>query len=166
MDALPPTPPPAAQPPVLQVSPAPPAFTAHDANQLRQLAIGHYVVAGLMALFSLIFVLHIVLGTAMLTGTLPMKSGGEPSSPDEQRMVGWLFVVMGSVIVLGGLTLAGFVAYAGRCLTRQRRYLLCLIVAGLSCLFTPIGTILGVFTLVLLLRPQVKAAFAEQAGVA
>ena len=48
----------------------------------------------------------------------------------------------------------------------QRRYLLCMIVAGLACLFTPIGTILGVFTLVVLLRPQVKAAFAGQAGVA
>ena len=64
------------------------------------------------------------------------------------------------------LTLAGFVAYAGRCLSQQRRYLLCMIVAGLACLFTPIGTILGVFTLVVLLRPQVKAAFAGPAGVA
>jgi MFS family permease len=119
-----------------------------------------------MAVFSLVFVLHIVLGIAMLSGSLPMKSGGEPSSPEEQQFVGWLFTVMGVCIVLGGLTLAAFVAYAGRCLSQQRRYLLCMIVAGLACLFTPIGTILGVFTLVVLLRPQVKAAFAGQAGVA
>ena len=32
-------------------------------------------------------------------------------------------------------------------------------------LLLAIGTILGVFTLVVLLRPQVKAAFAGQAGV-
>jgi len=165
MDAPPPlsTPP---APPVLPPNPAVPVFGPQDATQLRQLAIGHYVVAGLMAVFSLVFILHIVLGIAMLSGSLPMKSGGEPSSPEEQQFVGWLFTVMGVCIVLGGLTLAGFVAYAGRCLSQQRRYLLCMIVAGMACLFTPIGTILGVFTLVVLLRPQVKAAFAGQAGLA
>lgn len=160
MDATPPLVP----PPVLPPNPAPPAFGAQDASHLRQLAIAHYVVAGLVAMFSLVFVLHIVLGVGMLTGALPMTSGGQPGSPQEQRMIGWLFIAMGSGIVLCGLTLAGFIAYAGRCLVRQRRHLLCLIVAGLSCLFTPVGTILGVFTLVVLLRPQVKAAFAGQTG--
>ncbi|MEG0186310.1 MAG: hypothetical protein RR704_22960 [Stenotrophomonas sp.] len=159
MDASPPLPPPLS-PPVLPPNPAAPVFGPQDATQLRQLAIAHYVVAGLIAVFSLIFVLHIALGIAMLTGSLPMKSGGNPPSPEDQQIVGWMFTVMGTCIVLGGLTLAGFMAYAGRCLSRQRRYLLCMIVAGLSCLFTPIGTILGVFSLVVLLRPQVKAAFA------
>jgi len=40
-----------------------------------------------------------------------------------------------------------------------------LIVAGLACLFTPIGTVLGVLSLITLLRPQVKAAF-DTAGTA
>ena len=165
MDAPPPlsTPP---APPVLPPNPAVPVFGPQDATQLRQLAIGHYVVAGLMAVFSLIFILHIVLGIAMLSGSLPMKSGGEPSSPEEQQFVGWLFTVMGVCIVLGGLTLAGFVAYAGRCLSRRRRHLLCLIAAGLACLFTPVGTVLGVFSLITLLRPQVKAAFDPPASTA
>ena len=37
--------------------------------------------------------------------------------------------------------------------------LVCMIVAGLSCMMMPFGTVLGVFTLLVLLKPQVKALF-------
>ena len=160
MDALPPTandlPPPAP-------APAAPVLTAEDSNHLRLLSIFHYVVAGLAAVFALIFVFHIVMGIAMLNGTLPMSSNGQPSSAQEQQFAGWLFIIMGSGVVSLGLVMAGFIAYAGRCLKQRRRYLLCLVMAGLSCLFTPFGTVLGVFTLIVLLRPQVKAAFEANA---
>lgn len=160
MDATPPLSPTPVPPP----APAP-AFSAQDADHLRMLSIAHYVVGGLIALFSMIFIVHIVLGITALTGNLPMNSGGQPSSPAEQRLFGWMFTLIGCVIVFGGVTLGAFVAYAGRCLARRRRYLLCLIMAGLACLFTPIGTVLGVFSLITLLRPQVKAAF-DTAGTA
>ena len=75
-------------------------------------------------------------------------------------MFGWMFTIIGSVIVVGGVTLGAFVAYAGRCLAQRRRHTLCLVVAGISCMMMPFGTVLGVFTLIVLLRPQVKAAFA------
>ncbi|WP_295570265.1 hypothetical protein [Stenotrophomonas maltophilia] len=155
MDATPPVSP-APMPPPL--APAP-VFSAQDADHLRMLSIAHYVVGGLIALFSLIFILHIVIGIAALTGSLPMESSGGPSSPEEQRLMGWVFTVLGCVMVFGGVTLGAFVAYAGRCLARRRRHLLCLIVAGLACLFAPVGTVLGVFALIILLRPQVKAVF-------
>ncbi|MBH1552972.1 hypothetical protein I5U56_21140 [Stenotrophomonas maltophilia] len=155
MDATPPLTPTPVPPPLAPE----PAFSAQDADHLRMLSIAHYVVGGLIALFSLIFILHIVLGISALTGHLPMNSGGQPSSPAEQRLFGWMFTIIGCLIVFGGVTLGAFVAYAGRCLAGRRRYLLCLIVAGLACLFAPVGTVLGVFTLIILLRPQVKAAF-------
>ena len=152
MDATPPLSPAPVPPPLATV----PVFSTQDADHLRMLAIAHYVVGGLIALF---FIIHIVLGITALTGNLPMNSGGQPSSPAEQRLFGWMFTIIGCVIVFGGVTLGAFVAYAGRCLTRRRRYLLCLIVAGLACLFAPVGTVLGVFSLITLLRPQVKAVF-------
>ena len=155
MDATPPLTPTPVPPPLAPV----PAFSAQDADHLRMLSIAHYVVGGLIALFSLIFIIHIVLGISALTGHLPMNSGGQPSSPAEQRLFGWMFTIIGCVIVFGGVTLGAFVAYAGRCLARRRRHLLCLIVAGLACLVAPIGTALGVLSLITLLRPQVKAAF-------
>ncbi len=160
MDATPPLPP-APVPPATTA----PVFSPPDADHLRMLSIAPYVGGGRFARFSLIFIVHIVLGITALTGNLPMNSGDQPSSPAEQRLFGWVFVLIGCVIVFGGVTLGAFVAYAGRCLARRRRYLLCLIMAGLACLFTPIGTVLGVFSLITLLRPQVKAAF-DTAGTA
>jgi hypothetical protein len=49
---------------------------------------------------------------------------------------------------------------AGRSLARRKRYLFCLIVAGTMCVMcNPLGTVLGVFTIVVLLRPSVKELF-------
>ncbi|WP_445392618.1 hypothetical protein ACUDTH_03720 [Stenotrophomonas pavanii] len=157
MDAMPPvSPAPAPVPPPLATVPA---FSVQDADHLRMLAIAHYVVGGLIVLFSMIFIVHIVIGIAALSGALPFESDGQTASQQEQRLVGWVFTLMGCAIVFGGITLGTFVIYAGRCLARRRRHLLCLIAAGLACLFTPVGTVLGVFSLITLLRPQVKAAF-------
>ncbi|MGE8281362.1 MAG: hypothetical protein ACN6O2_13105 [Stenotrophomonas sp.] len=141
--------------------PAPtPAPTEDDANQLRLLSIFHYVVAGMTGLFSLFPLLHLVMGIAMVTGALPMESNPPGSSNGEERMFGWIFIIFAGVFILFGLTLAGLIAYAGRCLMQRRRYLLCLVVAAISCMLMPFGTVLGVFTLVVLMRPSVKAAFA------
>ena len=48
---------------------------------------------------------------------------------------------------------------AGRNLARRRRYLFCQVVAGVGCMFMPFGTVLGVFTLVVLSRPAVRNLF-------
>ncbi|WP_312682385.1 hypothetical protein [Stenotrophomonas chelatiphaga] len=131
---------------------------AQDADHLRLLSIFHYVVAGITALFSLFPLIHLVMGLAIVTGHLPMESeqGNEPFDP---RLFGWFFVAFAGAFIAGGLTLAGFMAYAGRCLAQRRRHVLCMVVAGISCCFMPFGTVLGVFTLIVLVRPAVKAAF-------
>ncbi|QNR98221.1 hypothetical protein ICJ04_04725 [Stenotrophomonas sp. 169] len=133
-------------------------LSAQDADHLRLLSIFHYIVAGITALCSLIPVIHLVMGLAIVTGKLPMESqqGNEPFDP---RLFGWFFVAFAGTFIVGGLTLAGFIAYAGRCLAQRRRHLLCMVVAGIACCFMPFGTVLGVFTLIVLLRPSVKAAF-------
>jgi len=128
------------------------AATAEDLSQLRLLAVFHYVVAGLTALFSLIPTLHLALGIAMVTGAM---AGDDPDA----RFAGWFFIAFASVFILCGLALATAIAIAGRNLQRQRRHTYCLVVAGLSCMLMPFGTVLGVFTLIVLLRPGVKALF-------
>lgn len=138
---------------------APPTLSPEDASQLRLLAIFHYVVAGLTGLFSLFPLIHVGIGIAALTGSMPINSNGGPASPGETQLFGWIFIVIGSLLITFGLTLAGFMAYAGRCLARRRRHTLCLVVGALSCMLMPLGTVLGVFTLIVLLRPAMKAAF-------
>jgi hypothetical protein len=61
--------------------------------------------------------------------------------------------------VLFGWTLAALLVAAGRSIARRKRHLFCLIVAGMACLMMPFGTVLGVFTLITLNRPSVKAKF-------
>jgi hypothetical protein len=138
----------------------PPALGEDDASQLRLLSIFHYVVAAITGLFSLIPVLHLVMGLAMVTGKLPMETRTSAAQAIDPRLFGWFFVAFASVFIACGLALAGFMAHAGRCLRRRRRYTLCLVVAAISCMMMPFGTVLGVFTLIVLMRPSVKAAFA------
>jgi hypothetical protein len=46
-----------------------------------------------------------------------------------------------------------------RSLRAKKRRLLILIVAGVNCASVPIGTILGVFTFVVMFRPSVESEF-------
>ena len=138
--------------PALATDPA-----AQDLEHLRLLSIFHYIVAAMTGLFSLFPVIHLVIGIAMISGRI--------DAPDpDARLAGWFFVAFASVFIACGMTLAGFIAYAGRCLRRRRRHTLCLVVAGLACMIMPFGTVLGVFTLVTLTKPQVKALFADAPG--
>jgi hypothetical protein len=72
---------------------------------------------------------------------------------------GWLFVAMGLLFLVGALAYAASLVVAGRSLAREKHWTYCLVVAGLSCAFFPFGTILGVFTIVVLSKSEVKALF-------
>ena len=48
---------------------------------------------------------------------------------------------------------------AGRMMAKRRRRMFCLIVAAISCLFFPLGTLLGIFTILVLSRPSVIQQF-------
>lgn len=125
----------------------------HD-EHLRLLSVFHYVVAAFAALFSLFPVIHLVIGIAMLTGGFA-KGTEDP----ELKWVGGFFVAFASAWIVMGLTFAICVLLAGRNLAKRTRYTFCLVMAGLECMFVPFGTVLGVFTLILLTKDEVKARF-------
>ena len=125
-----------------------------DDEHLRLLSIFHYVIAGLGALFSTFPVIHLVLGILMVTGKL-----GEGKSPPPPEL-GWLFIAIAVAIILFGWTASACLAYAGRCLARRTKYTFCFVIAALVCVIcSPFGTVLGVLTIIVLLRPTVKTAF-------
>jgi hypothetical protein len=126
-----------------------------DLEHLRTLALFHYVVASLLALVSLLPVIHLMIGIAILSGWFPQGEG--EAAP---AFVVWIFVGIASAIILLGWAFAACVFFAGRSLARQRNYTFCLVIAGLSCFFMPFGTVLGVFTIVVLMRDSVKPLFA------
>lgn len=125
-----------------------------DQQHLDLLGVFHYVVAGLMALFSLFPLIHLVLGVAMVTGKL------EPNDPGA-AIAGWFFIVFAGAFILCGLTMAVLTALAGRYLRQRRRYTFCLVIAAIECLFMPFGTVLGVFTLIVLARNGVRDGFSR-----
>lgn len=123
-----------------------------DLEHLRLLSIFHYVVGGFAGVFSLFPVVHLFFGIALIRGTL---DGGEPGG----RAMGWFFVGMALLIIFTGLAFAGLIITAGRFLSRHIHYMFCLVIAAVECAFAPFGTVLGVFTIIVLQRPSVKELF-------
>jgi hypothetical protein len=126
-----------------------------DMQHLKLLSIFHYVVGGLLALIACFPIIHFVLGLVMIISPNSMAGGGSPP-PTE---LGWFFVLLAGGFILAGWTGAICLILAGRFLRRCKHHLFCLVVAGIVCLFNPFGTVLGVFTIIVLIRPSVKRLF-------
>ncbi len=129
-----------------------------DEDHLQLLSIFHYVLAGLAALFSLFPIVHLLLGIGIVSGTFPPKAGADAMP----AFLGWFFIALASLFILCGLALALCLVVAGRYLVQRRGYVFCLIVAAFSCFAPPFGTVLGVFTIVVLMRPSVKELFGQR----
>jgi hypothetical protein len=126
----------------------------NDAEHLRLLSIFHFVVGGLAALFALLPAMHLFMGIAMVTGRFD-----EGPNQTEARLFGWFFIVLASAMIAAGLAFATSMILAGRFLAQRVYYTFCFVVAALECVFVPFGTVLGVFTIVVLQRPAVKEMF-------
>ena len=134
-----------------------------DAEHLRLLSIFHYVVAGLAGLFSFFPLLYAGMGGLFLWAAQhpSFNQNNQPPPP----VLGWIFIGLGMFGFLIGLTMAIFILLASRALAHRKRYTLALVVACIECLFMPFGTVLGVFTLIVLSRESVKALFAAQNAI-
>ena len=126
-------------------------------ENLRLLAIFHYVVAVVIAIFGCFPLIHLTIGFALVVGSDELAKGSKGGPPP--AIVGWMMVVVAGAMIMGFWTLAWFLFLAGRSLSQQKRYTLCIVVACIACLFMPFGTILGVFTLIVLVKPEAKALF-------
>jgi hypothetical protein len=126
-----------------------------DLKYLRLLSIGFYIYATIMALFSLIPVIHLSIGIALLAGAFPSNN----NQPPPPAFFGLFFVVFASIFILCGMAIAACNLLAARSLMQHKRYIFCFVVAAIDCMFAPVGTVLGVFTIVVLLREPVKRLF-------
>jgi hypothetical protein len=128
-----------------------------DSEHLRLLSIFFYVVAGLAVLISCAFVGQLIIGyLAIFSPETLNDAQGQQTFPP----------VFGAMFLFGGLfaqvmfwSLAILLALTGRYIRQRRRWLFCLVVSGLACVFGPFGTVLGVFSIIVLVRPSVKVAF-------
>lgn len=128
-----------------------------DQEHLQLLSIFHYVVAGLAALFSLFPLLYTIIGTIFIFAT--RHGTAKPGEDLPPEFLGWIFAVIGSGLFLFGLAIAICILIAGRSLALRKRYSFAMVMACIECIFVPFGTILGVFTIVVLSRESVRGLF-------
>jgi hypothetical protein len=128
-----------------------------DQEHLQLLAIFHYVVAGLAALFSFFPLLYTTVGTIFIFAA--RHGTTKPGEELPPEFLGWIFAVIGSVLFLIGIAMAICILIAGRSLALRKRYSFAIVMSCIECLFVPFGTILGVFTIVVLSRESVRGLF-------
>ena len=128
-----------------------------DEEHLRLLSIFYYVSAGTTGFFSLFGALYVIMGLLFVASSSSIQDTHGNAPP---ALMGWIFILLGGFIVVLFAAIAGLKVYAGRCIRARRHRVLCMIVGGLSCLGIPFGTILGIFTFILLQRPSVIALYA------
>jgi hypothetical protein len=126
-----------------------------ELQQLRMLSIFHYIVAAFIGLFSLVPLIHLGIGIAIVVGAFDIPNSQEAPPV----FIGWFFIAFASTIILLGLACAVCTAIAGGRLAQLRSYTFCFVVACILCFVFPFGTVLGVLTILALLRPSVKQKF-------
>ncbi|WP_052573850.1 hypothetical protein [Haloferula sp. BvORR071] len=129
-----------------------------DASHLKLLAIFYFIFAGLGVLGTLGFLVFFIagaqfMGDAGMQGSLDAQGAGVPPE------VGWLFGGFGVVMLLFSAVVVLLDFLCGRWLLERKNRTFCIVVAALSCLSFPLGTALGVFTIIVLCRPSVIALF-------
>jgi hypothetical protein len=135
-----------------------------DDEHLRLLTIGFYVSAAITAFFSLFGLFYAAMGFFIGTAVShtarnvadAAQSADTAAAP---QFIGALFGIIGLVIFVLALAFAGAKVYAAVCLKRRKGRTFCLVVAAISCLEVPWGTLLGVFTIIVLERPTVSRQF-------
>jgi len=134
------------------------ATAAADASQLHTLSILYYVLGGLNAL--------ILALTLLLVGAVVVLAARQPADPaaatgDSTTVTGIVLFIYLAAFLFSAVC-AGLQFMTARRLRERRSPRFCQIVAGLSCLSVPLGTLLGVFTFIVLARPSVQAQFAAR----
>lgn len=128
-----------------------------DGEHLRLLPVFYWVLGAMdifIAMYGLIYV-----GMGAVFASIPVASNSGASGPPP-AFVAWIFVGIGLTFMLGFGVVATLKILTGFWIKGRRRRTACLVIAGLSCLSMPFGTIVGIFTFIVLLRPSVAALFA------
>lgn len=128
----------------------PPQLQAgRDAEHLRLLAVFHFVVASFALCGLAGILLHLVIMRKIMAANV-----GVPKEAEAAMLIGYAIIAVLSV-GSGVLNLL-----SGLFMRRRTARIYSLVVAGLNCVQFPFGTVLGVFTFIVLLRESVVRLYA------
>lgn len=135
--------------------------TIVDDEHLKVLWICYIVSAAVSALFSVIGLFYMAMGMFMGAMISQMPNNGPGNNQPPPAFVGWLFGGIGFVFFLLMIAIGLLKLRAAFCIKQRKSRTFCMIVAAICCLGIPYGTLLGVFTFLVLGRGSVMSQFAE-----
>ena len=143
------------------LSPIPRDQRKIDADHLNLLGIFHFVGAGLAVLGILFLLAHYAMMHAIFANPKLFENQKQPMPvPPEQifAILKWVYLAGGIWFVASGsLNLA-----SGWFLRARKGRTFSLVVAGINCLHIPLGTVLGVFTIIVLIRDSVRELYSAK----
>ncbi len=122
-------------------------------SQLESLSVGFKIFAVVNAIMFCFPLIYLIFGIWMLT----LPTGGPIEGPE--RIIGVLFIVFSSVIMLMGWSLSICNWLAGKYFKEQVNYTFCFVISCINCVFSPLAAIAGIFGIVVLARDTVKGLF-------
>jgi uncharacterized membrane protein HdeD (DUF308 family) len=149
------------------MQPLPPLMTDQrktDVEHLNLLAIFHFICAGLAAIGIVFLLAHFALMHTVFTDPALWQNQKQPMPPPVEffKIFQVIYVVFGLWFFVSGV----LNLLSGLALRARRHRTFSLVVSGLNCLHIPLGTTLGVFTIMVLIRNSVVELYAAQAGPA
>ncbi len=129
-----------------------------DTDHLRLLAVFHFIFAGLSVLGLGFMVFHYSIMQVIFSRPEIQNAQGGPPPEMIKKILLIFYSVMAVVLIIGGiLNLLSALFLKSR---KNRFY--SLIIGGLNCVQVPIGTALGIFTIMVLTRDSVRRMYEEQ----
>ena len=123
-------------------------------NNLELLSTFHYVWGGLKLFASLIVLIYVIIGIVMVLAGINV---GE----FEMQLSGWIFIIFGFFTFLLVVALGVLSLLCGKYLKQRRNRIFCMVMAALACFNAPLGTVLGVFTILEIEKPEIKKIFED-----
>ena len=127
-----------------------------DANHLKLIAVFHFVFSALsIAALGFLFLHWFLMHSIFERPEMWKGQRGGPSPAEFFAIFKWFYAVGAVFIVSSGI--ANLIS--GILIQKRIARVFSLVIAGLNCLAFPVGTVLGVFTFLVLLRPSVEEVY-------
>jgi hypothetical protein len=132
---------------------------AIDREHLKLLSVGYWISGAMTAFFSLMGLMYMFMGVVMHGAFSAMAASAKNADQVPPPELAWIFGFIGFAMFAFLITLASFKFRAAWCLKRRRSRTFCMVVAGITCIGIPYGTLLGVYSFIVLGRPSVQKLF-------
>ncbi len=130
-----------------------------DEEHLRVLSVLYLVYGGLAACVCLVAVAFLLAGGVAVAAAASSAQWNAVGA----GAAGCVFGTLGAGLSVLFGTAAALRIFTGWALRQRRYYTFCLVAAGITAMGIPLGALLGVSTLIVLLRPAVERMFSAAA---